>query len=141
MHSKKVDETTLREMYETRQMTQAEIAAKLEVSERSVRRWMASYKIEGRLYIGPDNARYKHGRTCGTYVYKKTTRERCETCGSTRSLAVHHKDFDHYNNDPENLQVLCVSCHMSLHKQMYWDAIKEGKTPQKSNGPVGWYRE
>ena len=65
----------------------------------------------------------------------------CDNCGGKLNLGIHHKDLDHYNNDPENLQVLCVSCHMSLHKQMYWDAIKAGETPPKSNGLVGWRKD
>lgn len=64
----------------------------------------------------------------------------CAECGARINLGVHHKNFDHYDNDPENLQVLCVSCHMSVHKQAYWDAIHEGREPPKSNGPVGWQR-
>jgi hypothetical protein len=142
MYCKQVPETILREMYEDRKMTQAQMAQELRVSERSIRRWMASYKIEGRLYIGKDNARYTHGQTCGAHAYKRTAkRERCAACGSSLNLSVHHQDFDHYNNNPENLQVLCVSCHMRLHKQAYWDAIHEGKIPQRSNGPIGWLRD
>jgi hypothetical protein len=142
MYCKQVSEATLREMYEDRKLTQAQIAQELKVSERSIRRWMALYKIEGRLYIGEDNARYKHGRSCGSHAYKRTAkRERCAACGSSLNLGVHHQDFDHYNNASENLQVLCVSCHMSLHKQAYWDAIHAGKEPARSNGPVGWFRE
>lgn len=66
------------------------------------------------------------------------TKEKCENCDSKYNLGIHHKDFDHYNNVPENLEVLCVSCHMSLHKQAYWDAIKNEEQPPRSNGPVGW---
>ena len=49
--------------------------------------------------------------------------------------------FDHYDNRPENLQVLCVSCHMSLHKRAYWEAIHNDEDPPVSNGPIGWDRE
>ena len=69
---------------------------------------------------------------------KVVVREKCNVCGSKINLGIHHKDLDHYNNAPDNLQVLCVSCHSSLHKQAYWDSIHSGKKPQKSNGPVGW---
>jgi len=67
-------------------------------------------------------------------------KEACEECTSRQNLGIHHRDFDHYNDEPENLQVLCVSCHMSLHKQAYWDAIHDGRTPPVSNGPIGWER-
>lgn len=70
----------------------------------------------------------------------KVYKEKCDLCGSKLNLGIHHRDLDHYNNAPENLEVLCVSCHMSLHKQLYWDAIHAGKEPPKSNGPIGWER-
>lgn len=41
--------------------------------------------------------------------------ERCERCGTTEKLSIHHKDRDWRNNDPQNLATLCSSCHTSLH--------------------------
>lgn len=46
---------------------------------------------------------------------------RCEICGLSEwmgkpiPLELHHKDFNHYNNDLENLQILCSNCHMQAH--------------------------
>lgn len=40
----------------------------------------------------------------------------CEKCGSTRNVEVHHKDGNYQNNSPENLMILCRSCHMKEHK-------------------------
>ena len=65
-------------------------------------------------------------------------KESCAKCGGKENLGFHHLDFDHYNDNPDNLQVLCVSCHISLHKQTYWDAIHAGNEPLRSNGPIGW---
>jgi hypothetical protein len=62
----------------------------------------------------------------------------CSKCGSRINLCIHHIDFDHYNNNPENLQVLCVSCHLSLHKTEYWKAMRENKTPRRSTAPHHW---
>src|SRR3989304_6890763 len=59
--------------------------------------------------------------------YRKTKKEKCELCQARLNLCIHHKDFDHYNNQPENLQILCLSCHMSLHRKAYWDAKKNGQ--------------
>lgn len=67
-------------------------------------------------------------------------KDRCERCEATTNLAIHHRDWDHYNDDPENLAILCVSCHSSVHKQAYWDAVHAGKTPPRSNAPIGWGR-
>lgn len=86
---------------------------------------------------GPDHWAWKGGQERVGYR-KGMAKEKCETCGSRQNLAIHHKDFDHYNNASENLQVLCVSCHMSLHKKAYWDAMRVGKEPPRSNGPIGW---
>ena len=41
---------------------------------------------------------------------------RCERCGSTQDLQIHHKipRWALGSNDPDNLQVLCRHCHMEL---------------------------
>jgi hypothetical protein len=70
----------------------------------------------------------------------KIKKESCGSCATRQNLGIHHVDYDHYNNEPSNLTVLCVSCHMSLHKQNYWDAIHAGREPPKSNAPIGWKR-
>jgi hypothetical protein len=44
---------------------------------------------------------------------------RCEVCGTTRSLHVHHRDHDPMNNAPSNLQTLCASCHKRAHSPNY----------------------
>jgi hypothetical protein len=47
--------------------------------------------------------------------------EICERCGRTEwmgepiPLELHHKDFNHYNNNLDNLQILCSNCHMQVH--------------------------
>ena len=44
--------------------------------------------------------------------------KRCETCGYDKLLAVlqvHHRDHNHHNNAPENLAVLCPTCHAEHH--------------------------
>jgi hypothetical protein len=68
-------------------------------------------------------------------------KEICAKCGSKLNLGIHHIDFDHYHDEDDNLQVLCVSCHISVHKQAYWDAIHGGYEPPKSNSPIGWDRK
>ena len=86
---------------------------------------------------GSVNGRWKHGR-CSRAYRKAVAKERCSECGRKDSLAIHHRDFDHYNNAEENLEVLCVSCHLGLHKREYWRAKREGREPQRSNGPCHW---
>ena len=141
-NQKRVDETTLRTLYEIENKTQEEIAKILEVHPRSVRRWMKYFNIAHRPFSGETNGNYKHGKARGIFQYRRVKPiELCELCEKTENLCIHHKDFDHYNNHPDNLQVLCVSCHRSVHKQAYWDAIKAGHIPPKSNAPIGWDHE
>ena len=44
-------------------------------------------------------------------------RERCEHCGSAINLDLHHKDFQKTNHDPNNLLLLCRSCHKKVHAE------------------------
>jgi len=136
-----IAEMTLRDLYEIQGKTQKEIARILQVSVRSIRRRIQDFHIVPRPRSGKDNGNYKHGKNAGIHAYRHAKPiEACERCRGTQNLCVHHTDFDHYNNHPDNLQILCVSCHSSVHKQAYWDAIKQGATPPKSNAPIGWYR-
>jgi len=86
---------------------------------------------------GPGNGRWIDG-TCRQGYRSKVTKVKCVACGSRCNLAIHHKDFDHYNNAEENLEVLCVSCHIGLHKREYWQAKREGREPRRSNAPCHW---
>lgn len=52
-------------------------------------------------------------------------KDKCQECGATANLVVHHRDLDHYNDVIENLQVLCNGCHSSLHKRLYWEAQRQ----------------
>jgi ribosomal protein L44E len=53
-------------------------------------------------------------------VAKQKARFRCEECGKRETvddmLTVHHRDRNAANNEPENLQALCVECHKAKHK-------------------------
>lgn len=47
---------------------------------------------------------------------RKKARDKCERCGGTRRVEVHHKDGDATNNDTSNLEALCLWCHRKEHK-------------------------
>lgn len=47
----------------------------------------------------------------------KKTERKCEICGNTKNLDVHHIDKNFRNNSLENLMIVCRSCHLKLHKQ------------------------
>ena len=46
---------------------------------------------------------------------------KCECCGLSEwmgrpiPLELHNIDFNHYNNDLSNIQILCANCHMQAH--------------------------
>ncbi len=56
---------------------------------------------------GENNNNYKNGIS----TYNQHKKSRCERCGSTKNLMVHHKDGNRKNNKPSNLETLCWSCH------------------------------
>jgi 5-methylcytosine-specific restriction endonuclease McrA len=43
---------------------------------------------------------------------------KCEDCGFTEDLLVHHIDQDRSNNEFSNFKVLCTSCHAIVHKRI-----------------------
>ena len=73
------------------------------------------------------SSRSKGGESRKTYHYhaRKHRADRCEACGTTSELQVHHVNEDWKDNRPENLQTLCIFCHH------FWHAmhIRLGVTP------------
>lgn len=63
---------------------------------------------------------------------KKHTAGRCEACGSTSKLSVHHFDEEPKNNALANLQTLCLSCHNFWHGA----AKRFGQTPAGRMPPL-----
>ena len=53
----------------------------------------------------------------GTHHWRarKHRKNQCEACGSTDQLHAHHVDGKPENNEPKNIQTLCVFCHNFLH--------------------------
>ena len=54
---------------------------------------------------------------------------KCEYCGSKRSLQIHHISYDNFggNEEPEDLVILCSSCHMLEHGITKPKKIKRAK--------------
>jgi hypothetical protein len=42
--------------------------------------------------------------------------QQCEFCASLVEVQVHHVDWDHENNAPENRMLLCHFCHTAVHQ-------------------------
>ena len=69
-----------------------------------------------------------------TALRKRATKlrgERCDACGATEYLGIHHIDLNPANNAGENLMTLCGSCHTSWH----WSHGRHRQLVQKSPAP------
>ena len=110
-------------LYVTGEWSQAQLAARYGVSQQAIARALARMGIpsKGRARAGDQNGRFKDGSQ-STIYRTMVKKDACASCGTTENLCVHHKDEDHTNNVPSNLEVLCMSCHSSQHKQAWWDA-------------------
>ncbi len=41
----------------------------------------------------------------------------CSVCGGrVKKVWIHHKDTNHFNQDSNNLQLVCRRCHIEIHK-------------------------
>lgn len=61
-----------------------------------------------------DNCTLQNGRMRAEHWYKIG---KCEICGR-EAIDRHHKDDNQLNNNPENIQPLCRSCHMRADGRM-----------------------
>ncbi len=64
------------------------------------------------------NSRSKGGTSRKAYHYhaRKFRNYCCECCGTEKRLQAHHIDTNWKNNDPANIQTLCIYCHQFWHK-------------------------
>lgn len=57
-----------------------------------------------------------HNWKTGIQGYRRlVNKEKCSLCGSTTQLLVHHIDHNRYNNNLENLTIVCKKCHQTHH--------------------------
>lgn len=47
--------------------------------------------------------------------------KKCEICDCNEEevLIIHHIDKDRYNNEPNNLMVVCSNCHLKIHHRKF----------------------
>lgn len=65
--------------------------------------------------VGSGNSSINKNRTLTKNNYRKIKKTKCELCGSTLHLCVHHKDGNRNNNSLENLITVCKKCHQTHH--------------------------
>lgn len=128
-----------RRMYLEDELPLAAVAERIGMSPEAVRKAFRRYGVplRSRANVGARNGRYRDGSEARMYRGAVEKRQ-CERCGTAERLGVHHCNGDHYDNRPDNLSVLCVSCHSSVHKAAWWAAKKAGLPLPKSNAPIRW---
>lgn len=78
--------------------------------------------------LGEKNPNWKNGVGVFSHRAKAMYGDRCQECGSSEDIHVHHIDLNRENNplDGSNWRVLCRSCHAKVHN--FSDNFK-GKEP------------
>jgi len=60
---------------------------------------------------------YRARRVVEVEAQRGTREMACNRCGKTLDLQVHHIDRDIQNNRSDNLEVLCIDCHLEEHPE------------------------
>jgi len=86
-------------------------------------RWTLS-KEKKQRYMGKNNPQWRDGSAKRKYpsefnenlkaIVKERDRYKCQFCGDTKDLVVHHIDWNKMNNEINNLITLCRHCHGQL---------------------------
>jgi hypothetical protein len=77
---------------------------------------------------GENNGMWKENPNDNTFrirANKLKQKIECELCGRKQNLRIHHKDKNCRNNTPNNLIVICESCHRQLHNQTTYPQIQK----------------
>ena len=107
----------------------------MNISYKGQQNWRKGHSSENyktvEEYIKNPNA--KPHRILEKLIKEKIKEDKCEMCGITYwfnqhlPLELHHKDRNHFNNDLNNLMILCPNCH----------SIQEGN----SGSNIGFYNK
>jgi hypothetical protein len=86
------------------------------------------------LHCANQRDRPKHWETYH-WRARQHRKSSCEACGSMEALHAHHVDGQPENNEPSNIQTLCVFCHNFLHataERLGW--TQPGRLPPLETG-------
>lgn len=85
------------------------------------------------LKVGFTNANWSNAhasaRNINNLILKKDS---CEICGSVENLDIHHKDGNWRNNNLDNLQCLCRSCHIKTERNKQIEYRIRKLTPRET---------
>ena len=92
-----------------------------------------------RKYCSSTCANSKHIVTKNSYHKRarKYRKEKCEACGTIKSLQAHHIDQNYKNDDQKNIQTLCKHCHDFWHKVATRLRIKIAGRMPEINSKIG----
>lgn len=139
-HWRIIDNAQLTELYMTQKLSLSATARLLGTSRRLVRCHLKHLGISSRTYEEQTRIELETGRNVEAHACqivpgsrKRNRKEylalakalmdwKCQTCGRRQTndhfdLVVHHEDGDNHNNTPDNLRVLCQSCHAKLQRK------------------------
>jgi len=63
-------------------------------------------------------------KLCAELYYGPKDTWKCEKCGSTDRIQVHHRNLMPLDNRPDNLALWCTECHEAWHAQAHNDGIE-----------------
>ena len=115
------DPEWLRRRYLEDLQSTRQIAIECEADTKTIAYWLRKFGIPIRSVsesqLGSLGNNWKGGISATTWrrVAFEAHGNRCQVCGKTGKLDVHHKDRNQKNNVPENLMVLCRPCHKDIH--------------------------
>ena len=117
--------------YYVDKLSKREISAKYLISYKTLVKLFDKWGWQSRTHIEQStlhNKTYKAGKNLGKqnknyhYIYSKVAFDyydaECMECRYSKIksvLEIHHIDGDRSNNEPENLMILCPTCHKELH--------------------------
>lgn len=96
-----------------------ELIKDLDISHFNKGAWNKGKKIKSTLYkkapiqqVLIENSPHTNSSSLRIRLIKEGLKEsKCEVCGCTESLELHHINGNHQDNRLENLQILCANCH------------------------------
>lgn len=89
----------------------------IDTSHFTGQRWNKGIKYLAKTSIIPlsdilqENTSYSSNLLRKRLIAEGLKEDKCERCGYTENLELHHINGNHYDNRLENLQILCPNCH------------------------------